>query len=346
MAKIRALVLKSLCETLNKGAYSNLQLKSSLLDDSLTSKDKALYKQLYFGTLERLKTLDAVIAKFSKMKLNKMSPQLKNALRLGAFQILFCERIFDTEAVNITVELIKKKMPSASGFVNAVLRNIQRNKEGLVASLINPCERYSVSESIVDMLKKEYGKEKAYAFMEGLFENIPITAAVNTLKTDAAALSDILEKQDIEAKINNGYLELYAHTSIENTPAYKEGLFHLQGEASQNAIKLLETEPGMTVIDMCSAPGSKSFTAAYIMKNSLISTITLLSTRISYMLGGSVVIETVFSLTGCGELLVDAIFARDYAIVQCMVFIYALIVMAISLITDIIYSFIDPRVTL
>ena len=267
MAKIRALVLKSLCETLNKGAYSNLQLKSSLLDDSLTSKDKALYKQLYFGTLERLKTLDAVIAKFSKMKLNKMSPQLKNALRLGAFQILFCERIFDTEAVNITVELIKKKMPSASGFVNAVLRNIQRNKEGLVASLINPCERYSVSESIVDMLKKEYGKEKAYAFMEGLFENIPITAAVNTLKTDAAALSDILEKQDIEAKINNGYLELYAHTSIENTPAYKEGLFHLQGEASQNAIKLLETEPGMTVIDMCSAPGSKSFTAAYIMKN-------------------------------------------------------------------------------
>ena len=182
MAKIRALVLKSLCETLNKGAYSNLQLKSSLLDDSLTSKDKALYKQLYFGTLERLKTLDAVIAKFSKMKLNKMSPQLKNALRLGAFQILFCERIFDTEAVNITVELIKKKMPSASGFVNAVLRNIQRNKEGLVASLINPCERYSVSESIVDMLKKEYGKEKAYAFMEGLFENIPITAAVNTLR--------------------------------------------------------------------------------------------------------------------------------------------------------------------
>ena len=85
---------------------------------------------------------------------------------------------------------------------------------------------------------------------------------------------------------------------------------------------------------------------AYIMKNALISTITLLSTRITYLLGGSVVIETVFSLPGCGKLLVEAIFARDYAVVQCMVFIYALMVMVISLITDIVYSFIDPRITL
>lgn len=86
--------------------------------------------------------------------------------------------------------------------------------------------------------------------------------------------------------------------------------------------------------------------AAYIMRNSLISTLTLLSTRITYMLGGSVVIETVFSLPGCGKLLVDAIFARDYAMVQCMVFIFALMVLVVSLITDIIYSLIDPRITL
>ncbi len=267
MADIRALCLNSLCETMNKGAYSNLQLKSSLLDESLSSKDKALYKQLYFGTLERLITLDAVIARFSKMKLKKMSPQLINLLRLGAYQLLFCERIFDTEAVNKTVELAKKRVASASGFVNAVLRNIQKNKEELLGSFINPCERYSVSESIIDMLKKEYGKEKAYAFLAGTFENIPVTAAVNTLKTDASALARILKNQDIEVKTHNGTMELYAHTSIENSPAYREGLFHLQGEASQNAVKLLEIKPGMTVIDMCSAPGSKSFTAAYAMEN-------------------------------------------------------------------------------
>ena len=212
-------------------------------------------------------TLDAVISRFSKMKLNKMSPQLKNLLRLGAYQLLFCQRIYESEAVNKTVELAKKKMPSASGFVNAILRNIQREKDGLVQSLVNPCERYSVSESIVDMLKKEYGKQTAYAFMEGLFFNIPVTAAVNTLKTDKESLGKILEQQDIETEDSGDCLCLFAHTSIENSPAYKDGLFHLQGEASQNAIKLLDIRPGMTVIDMCSAPGSKSFTAAYCMEN-------------------------------------------------------------------------------
>ena len=86
--------------------------------------------------------------------------------------------------------------------------------------------------------------------------------------------------------------------------------------------------------------------SAYIMRNSLVSTLTLLSTRITYMLGGSVIIETVFTLPGCGQLLVDAIFARDYALVQCMVFIFALMVLVVSLVTDIIYSIIDPRITL
>lgn len=104
----------------------------------------------------------------------------------------------------------------------------------------------------------------------------------------------------------------------------------------------------MDYIDFAVSKGlsPKRIRSAYIMKNSLISTLTLLATRVTYLLGGSVVIETVFTLPGCGDLLVDAIFARDYAVIQCMVFIYALMVMVISLVTDIIYSFVDPRITL
>ena len=85
---------------------------------------------------------------------------------------------------------------------------------------------------------------------------------------------------------------------------------------------------------------------AYIMKNSLVSTITLLSTRIAYMLGGSVVIESVFSLPGIGKLTADAIFSRDYPMIQCLVFTFAVIVVVINLVNDIVYSFIDPRITL
>ncbi len=82
----------------------------------------------------------------------------------------------------------------------------------------------------------------------------------------------------------------------------------------------------------------------HILRNALISTVTLLLMRMAYMLGGSVIIETVFSLPGIGKLMVDSIFGRDYAVVQALVFIFAFLILAINLVTDIIYSFLDPRV--
>ena len=84
----------------------------------------------------------------------------------------------------------------------------------------------------------------------------------------------------------------------------------------------------------------------YVIKNVMISTVTLLSMRIAYMLGGSVVIETVFALPGMGSLLLNGILSRDYAVVQGTVFFFAVIVLAINLITDVSYSLLDPRVKL
>lgn len=82
----------------------------------------------------------------------------------------------------------------------------------------------------------------------------------------------------------------------------------------------------------------------HILKNAMISTVTLLSMRMAYMLGGSVIIETVFALPGIGKLTLDAIFARDYTVVQANVLIFALVVMVINLLTDVLYSFLDPRI--
>ncbi len=84
----------------------------------------------------------------------------------------------------------------------------------------------------------------------------------------------------------------------------------------------------------------------HILRNALISTVTLLAMRMAYMLGGSVIIETVFSLPGIGKLMVDSIFGRDYAVVQSLVFLFAFLVLVINLITDVLYSFLDPRVKL
>lgn len=84
----------------------------------------------------------------------------------------------------------------------------------------------------------------------------------------------------------------------------------------------------------------------YIFKNGLLSTVTLLAMRMTYMFAGSIVIENVFALPGLGQLMLNAILARDYPVVQGMVFLFAIIVLCMNLLTDLIYSMLDPRVRL
>lgn len=84
----------------------------------------------------------------------------------------------------------------------------------------------------------------------------------------------------------------------------------------------------------------------YIFKNSLLSTVTLLTMRMTYMLAGSIVIENVFALPGLGQIMLNAILARDYPVVQGMVFLFAVIVSLVNLMTDLVYPLLDPRVRL
>jgi peptide/nickel transport system permease protein len=84
----------------------------------------------------------------------------------------------------------------------------------------------------------------------------------------------------------------------------------------------------------------------HIVRNAMVSTITLLALRMGSMLGGAVIIETVFALPGVGSLMVQSVFSRDYGVVQATVFVFAAIVLAVNLITDVSYSFLDPRVEL
>lgn len=84
----------------------------------------------------------------------------------------------------------------------------------------------------------------------------------------------------------------------------------------------------------------------HVLRNALIPTITILGLNIGYLVGGTVVIEKVFTIPGMGLLMLDAIFARDYTVVQSITLCFAVLVILINLVTDVTYSFLDPRVTL
>ncbi len=85
---------------------------------------------------------------------------------------------------------------------------------------------------------------------------------------------------------------------------------------------------------------------AHVLRNALIPALTLLGLSVGYLMGGTVIVENVFSLPGAGKLLVDAISARDYPLVQSTTLVFATLVILVNLLTDVIYTYLDPRVRL
>lgn len=85
---------------------------------------------------------------------------------------------------------------------------------------------------------------------------------------------------------------------------------------------------------------------AHILRNALLSTVTIFGVNVAFLMGGTVIVETVFALGGVGQLLTSAISQRDYAVVQGVTLIIAAFVVAINILTDITYALLDPRVSL
>jgi peptide/nickel transport system permease protein len=90
----------------------------------------------------------------------------------------------------------------------------------------------------------------------------------------------------------------------------------------------------------------RAVVSTHVLRNALIPALTLLGLSVGYLLGGTVIVENVFSLPGAGKLLVDAIAARDYPLVQSTTLVFAILVIFVNLLTDVIYTFLDPRVRL
>lgn len=262
MDNARFLAVRSLIETLERGAYSNLEIKRTLGQSDLSAGGRALYKQLYFGTLERLRLLDHLLSQASKMKLSRMSPLLLNALRVGAYGICFTD-FPPAKTVSETVALIKKKAPGAAGLTNAVLRHLPPIPDDLP-----PAVRYSVSDAVYARLRAALG-EKTDEFLAGALTPAPITARVNTLKTDRESLIHILADQGVCAVPTEAAdaLTLSLSDALESLPAYRDGLFHLQGLSSQTAVATLDPKPNEILLDLCCAPGGKAFTAAQYMQD-------------------------------------------------------------------------------
>ena len=259
---------------------------SSLIRDTLNKYDyedpreKAFLKRLTEGTLESLLTLDYVINAYSKTPTNKMKPLIRSLLRLSVYQILYMDTVPDSAACNEAVRLAKKKgFERLSGFVNGVLRTITRNKEEILNSESafwqelqkNPVQalsvRYSVPEWMISLWEAQYGEEKTEPMLESLKKGRPLTIRLDSRLTEEEKAQEIaaIEVAGVTVQKHQLYADawnLEGCEGIGHLPGFAEGLFYAQDVSSMLAVEAAGISGGMTVMDLCSAPGGKTTLAA------------------------------------------------------------------------------------
>lgn len=261
-------------------SYSNIAIAGALKDENLSGADKAFFTALVYGTVERILTLDYNLSLYLKQPLKKLKPEVLCILRMGAYQILFMDKVPDRAAINESVNLAKKKASYASGLVNAVLRKV--SAAGIVLPKEESCNyleiKYSCPSDLIDLFVKSYGMENAVGILEHSVGTQPITIRVNTTKTTTEELIQTLKEEGIEAIPHKAFKEgeyeeienalcLLKPGRIEALESFKKGLFHVQDASSQLCCKKLGVEPGDVVMDVCAAPGGKSFTLSEMMED-------------------------------------------------------------------------------
>ena len=274
MQNPRQLAFEALLKTEKDGAYSNIALDSLLSKTDCDTRDKAFVSNLFYGVIERKLTLDYQINLYTNKPLKKIKSDVLTILRIGAYQILFMDKVPSSAAVNESVNLSKKNSLSyASGLVNAILRQISKNGlklPGNEDSVEYLSIKYSCPEWLINKWIKEYGKEATEGILSETLKPCRNYIKVNNTLTDADTLTDILKTEGVTASETNwkNCLEItLGGKSIELLQSFKKGYFHVQDAACQICANALDAKEGDRVFDLCAAPGGKSYTIAECMNN-------------------------------------------------------------------------------
>ena len=258
------------------GAWSDEALKRAIARDGLDSRDAAFATRLCCGVLQNRAMLDYYLGGFCTQRIDHLEAAVRELLRLGAYQILQMDRVPDSAAVSETVEQCKRSSrPAAAGLVNAVLRKLAAEKERLPAVRgRTPAETLSIRYShplwLTVRLLSLLGTEETARFLAADNEPAAVTVQANPLKTTAEALQKALTDAGAEVTPHPwmpGCLRLSGGGDLENMEAFRAGLFTVQDPAARLVSLAAGVRPGDFVIDVCAAPGGKSFAAAMDMEN-------------------------------------------------------------------------------
>jgi 16S rRNA (cytosine967-C5)-methyltransferase len=290
----RQIAARILSQRQTSGEYTENLLETALASARLSPADRGLCHELVCGVVRWLATLDCLIARKTDPA-RQQRPALINLLRLGLYQIFWLDRIPPHAAVHETVELARQAgHGSQAGFINAVLRGYLR-EAGEIRKILadmklsQPALGWSHPEWLVARWRRQFGEEKTGELLA--WNNLPpkTYARVNTLKMEdgireptsadrvdlpapASAkmkeTGDLLTRwreENIEYELferdwtgGNTVFELKTHPSLARLGSFRDGWYYVQDPSTLLAPRLLDPQPGETLLDLCAAPGGKT----------------------------------------------------------------------------------------
>ena len=268
----RETALNALIACRKHAAWSNGIMKEYIRRDKLDRREAALATRLCYGVLQNRGELDFYLQQLLTGKIKNLHPAIHDILHLGLYQIYHMDKIPASAAVNESVQLAKKYCPkirSASGLVNAVLRNAVRTA-GTLKAPVRLSDRYSHPEDLIRVLESYVGKERIEPMLQANNAIPDLVVQVNTLRVSVEALTEALAEEGITAKLHAWMpdcLILSGVGDIEQLKSFQDGLFYVQDAAAKLSVLCAGIPQDATVLDACAAPGGKSFASAIAMKN-------------------------------------------------------------------------------
>ncbi len=262
-------IINSLIKIFNENAYLNITINNVLKsrEATYTDHDKKLYVRVTSGVVENKILLDYILRHLISGQ--RVKPFAKNALRVGAYMISFLNTP-NHYVVNEIVKTIKKEDYRASTFVNAILRkyidtdiyNISMNNINKLGEDERLSIFYSIDLDLVKLLKKQYKDVESILKPSSVHTN---TYRINTLKITCEEVETILSKENIEYTLKG--VTLISKETLINHSLFNEGKIVAQDASSIKVAEVANPRKFDKVLDVCSAPGSKSMHLAALMNN-------------------------------------------------------------------------------
>jgi len=263
----RYIAAQIIARWMTDGSFPDRQLAS-------VQKDRAFITELTYGVVRRKLTLEYIAQKF----VNRRPEDFVLAtLQVGIYQLCFMDHVDEFAAIHETVEVVKnsrhRDAARVVGMINAVLRNVQEEREMILKNLTHqPDEiRLSHPEPLLHRWTKQYGERDTRQLCEWNNRPAETILRVETTRVTPANFMQELADAGIDARLHpfqclSTFVVLPRGVTVPKVPGFSKGWFTVQDPATSLSVELLDPEPGESVLDACAAPGGKTSMIAGFME--------------------------------------------------------------------------------